>query len=148
MKRNTKTILAVLIGLLTIFLMTACSSSSFTIATSEDFEVVAEAENSDEQSGMGYVKVEKGEVLCADAAFESEGGSFTVKIYESTEATGDEEEVEEILPEEEPLNVLELEATGVASVEMEPGEYTVVVEAAGGVTGTITVKGASASEIK
>ena len=143
MKRNSKTVLVVLIGLLTVFLMTACNSSTFSIVTNEDFETEVEATNCDEQSGMGYVELKEGELFTVDAEIESDEGEFVVKVYKSEEATG-EESADEIMPSGDPLGVTTMKATGTATVDYEPGEYTVVVETAGGVTGTLKIYGAPA----
>lgn len=120
------------------FVFAGCSSSEFGLVSNED-GVTITATNADEDSAASTTfTVEENQAIQTVADFSTEG-SVRIDIYQGiVEMDEDADEVAD-KDEDKLLMSLMMNGTETLTQPLEPGEYTLVAEVEGKVTGTGTI---------
>ncbi|MBR2539245.1 MAG: hypothetical protein IKE85_00250 [Mogibacterium sp.] len=120
------------------FVLAGCSTSEFGLSSNED-SVTITAKNAEEDSVASTTfTVEENQAIQTVADFSSEG-SVRIDIYQGVvEMDEDADEVADA-DEDKLLMSLMMNGTETLTQPLEPGEYTLVAEVEGKVTGTGTI---------
>ena len=129
---------AVIIMLCIAFVLAGCSTSEFGLSSNEDSVTITAKNAEDDSVASTTFTVEENQAIQTVADFSSEG-SVRIDIYQGVvEMDEDADEVADA-DEDKLLMSLMMNGTETLTQPLEPGEYTLVAEVEGKVTGTGTI---------